>query len=734
MAVTTASTREEDVGAAVDHPKPTPAKPGGRLLHLDRFRIGLTTLVVLHHVAMAFGAGGLAFYYVDLPESIVSRNLLVFVLANQAWFMGAFFLVAGYFTPASFDRKGPLAFARSRLTRLGIPLLVFTAVLNPIAATGWFHVADPLGPMTSETFDYLDHVRMGPTWFLALLLVFSGGYMLWRQAIGDRSTVRSHRSFPGPLGILGFIALLAATEYFLRMVLIIGESWAGFPSLAYLPQYLGLFAVGVVAARHDWLRSIPTRTAVAGAVGAVVASVLLFPLAFSGEWFSMELTEAVNDAMGDGTWQSAVYALWDSVLVTGLCLGPIAILRATADREGGLGRFLLRNSYGTYIIHIPIVVYTAIVVGNTDLSHTVRLIVTALIAVPLSFLAAAVVGFLPGADRVLGMGRRRPERGTAPSAGPAPVGPGSSSEGEVAIRTSDLRRTFGEFVAVNDVNLAVRRGELFSLLGPNGAGKTTAIRMLCCLLAPTGGSATVAGFDTVFDPIEVKRRVAVSPQETAVAEHLNAWENLSLMARLHGFDREETKRRSEELLSMMGLTRRADERVKNYSGGMKRRLSIAMALVSDPEVLFLDEPTLGLDPQSRRGLWEHIENLKDEITIVLTTHYLEEADALADRIAIIDRGEIVALGTPAELKELVPDGQATVIEADGGDEALDALRRRFGSARRCDGNMLVDDPDIDLGEIIDVLRPLGVRVEAAYRNRVSLDDVFVHLTGRQLRE
>ncbi|MDH3300428.1 MAG: ATP-binding cassette domain-containing protein [Acidimicrobiia bacterium] len=729
MAVITRSAPERHDESTAETTLRAPVESGGRLLYLDRLRIWLTMEVVLHHVAMAFGAGGLAFYYVDLPDAIVSRNLLVFVLVNQAWFMGAFFLVAGYFTPGSLDRKGTAAFLRSRLIRLGIPLVVFTAVLNPIAMTGWFHVDEQLGPMTWDTFDYVDTVRMGPTWFLALLLIFSFGYALWRMVVGPRVADPAGGSFPGLLWILAFVVVLAATEYLLRMVLIIGESWGGFPSLAYLPQYLGMFVVGTIASQRGWLRSLPATTGIVGLVAAAAATVVLFPLAFSGEWFSMELTEALNDAMGDGTWQSAVYAAWDAALVVGLSLGLIVVLRATAHREGALGRFLTDTSYGTYIVHIPIVVYTAVLVGNTDLSHTGRLILTAVIAVPVSFLAAAAVSSIPGADHVLGSRRQRRRRQTA-SAHHEP-GP---THGEVAIETSDLGRTFGEFEAVKGVNLSVRRGELFSLLGPNGAGKTTTIRMLCCLLQPSGGSARVAGFDTEFDPIEVKRRVAVSPQETAVAEHLNAWENLSLMARLHGFDREKTRRRSEELLEMLGLSGRADERVKNYSGGMKRRLSIAMALVSDPEVLFLDEPTLGLDPQSRRGLWEHIEKLKGQITIVLTTHYLEEADALADRIAIIDGGEVVALGTPDELKELVPDGQTTVIEAEVDDKALNALRDRFGSARRCDGSVVVDDPDIDLEDVIDVLRPLGVEVHASYRNRVTLDDVFVHLTGRQLRE
>lgn len=712
----TTITRMRGSAETIDRSFAIPATSISRLVYLDRLRIGLTILVVLHHVAMAYGAGGLAFYYVDLPETLISRNLLIFVLFNQAWFMGAFFLLAGYFTPRSLDRKGIKGFLTSRLVRLGIPLAFYATVLNPLAMTGWFHVDEQLGPMTWETFDYLDHVRMGPTWFLALLLIFSAGYAMWRLVTDRRSDTSRTADVPGGLWIVVFVLALAGTEYLLRLQLAVGESWAGFPSLAYLPQYLAFFVLGTMASRGDRLTQIPIKTGVAGLVVAAGASVLLFPLAFSGDWFSLELTEALTSAMGDGGWQSAVYALWDAALAVGLSLGLIVVLRETTVREGAMGRFLAANSYGTYVIHIPIVVYTAVVVANTELAHTERFVLSAVIAVPLSFLVAAAGRAVPGRD----------------SSSSALSTPGSANT-ELAIEASDLTRTFGDFVAVDGIDLSVRRGELFSLLGPNGAGKTTTIRMLCCLQQPTRGWAAVGGFDIVSDPISVKRVIAVSPQETAVAEHLNAWENLRLMARLHGLGKEETKRRSEELLEMMALDERARERVKNYSGGMKRRLSIAMALVSDPEVLFLDEPTLGLDPQSRRGLWEHIENLKGRITIVLTTHYLEEADALADRIAIIDRGRVVAEGTPDELRTLVPDGRVTVIEADLTDEAMDALRTRFGSARRRDGGVEIDDPDVSLDAVIDLLRPLGIAVRSTYRSEVSLDDVFVHLTGRQLR-
>lgn len=304
-----------------------------------------------------------------------------------------------------------------------------------------------------------------------------------------------------------------------------------------------------------------------------------------------------------------------------------------------------------------------------------------------------------------------------------------------AIQTFGISRTYGDFTAVDGVDLSIRQGELFSLLGPNGAGKTTTIKMLCCLLRPTGGTATVMGHDINNDPLSVKQVIDISPQETAIAERLNAWENLSLMAGLNGLAKQEAKQRSEELLQMMGLTERAKEPVKKYSGGMKRRLSIAMALVSDPQVLFLDEPTLGLDPQSRRAIWEHIEKLKGETTIVLTTHYLEEADALADRIAVIDEGKIVALGTPTELKDGISGGQVTVVEADKlTDEAIDALREKYREVRAVDDGVEIDGEEVSLYDIEDLLRPKGVAIKSMYKKQITLDDVFLHLTGKQLRE
>ncbi|MDH5365292.1 MAG: ATP-binding cassette domain-containing protein [Dehalococcoidia bacterium] len=304
-----------------------------------------------------------------------------------------------------------------------------------------------------------------------------------------------------------------------------------------------------------------------------------------------------------------------------------------------------------------------------------------------------------------------------------------------AIQTFSLSRKFGDLLAVDGIDLSIKEGELFSLLGPNGAGKTTAIRMLCCLLRPSNGKATVMGRDIHEDPMAVKEIIDVSPQETAIAEHLNAWENLRLIGRIRGLAKEKVKKRSEELLEMVGLTKRAKEQVRKFSGGMKRRLSIAMALVSDPQVLFLDEPTLGLDPQSRRGIWEHIAELKGKKTILLTTHYLEEADALADRIAIIDEGKIVALGTPQELKDSISDMQVMVVKAKNlPPDAIEGLKEIYPEVKATEDGIEIRDKELSFYEIIDYLRPRGVVIQSMSLKQPTLDDVFLHLTGKELRE
>jgi ABC-2 type transport system ATP-binding protein len=310
-----------------------------------------------------------------------------------------------------------------------------------------------------------------------------------------------------------------------------------------------------------------------------------------------------------------------------------------------------------------------------------------------------------------------------------------TSGNRFAIQTFSLSRKFGELVAVDGIDLSIKEGELFSLLGPNGAGKTTAIKMLCCLLKPSSGTATVMGRDIQEDPMAVKQIIDVSPQETAIAEHLNAWENLRLIGGIRGLAKEEVKKRSEELLEMVGLAKRAKEQVRKFSGGMKRRLSIAMALVSDPQVLFLDEPTLGLDPQSRRGIWEHIAELKGKKTILLTTHYLEEADALADRIAIIDEGKIAALGTPQELKDGISDMQVMVVKAkDLPPDVIEGLKEIYPELKATEGGIEIKAKELSFYEIVDYLRPKGVAIQSTSLKQPTLDDAFLYLTGKELRE
>ena len=218
-----------------------------------------------------------------------------------------------------------------------------------------------------------------------------------------------------------------------------------------------------------------------------------------------------------------------------------------------------------------------------------------------------------------------------------------------AIETRELTKVFKNRTAVDHLNLLVPEGQLFALLGPNGAGKTTTIRMLSCLAAPTSGEALLSGESVTENPAAVRALINVSPQETAVAQKLSVRENLELIAEIYGMKRREAAEKAGEMLRAFSLTDRARDRAKKLSGGMQRRLSIAMALISNPRVLFLDEPTLGLDVRARRDLWKHMEALKGKMTIVLTTHYLEEAEALSDRIGIMNRGRLVALGTAEEI-------------------------------------------------------------------------------------
>jgi ABC-2 type transport system ATP-binding protein len=304
-----------------------------------------------------------------------------------------------------------------------------------------------------------------------------------------------------------------------------------------------------------------------------------------------------------------------------------------------------------------------------------------------------------------------------------------------AVQTFKLIKEFNGLVAVNGVDLEIKKGELFSLLGPNGAGKTTTIRMLCCLLKPTKGTASILGYDIAKEPFKVKKLIGVSPQDTVLSERLNCWENLALIGKVHGLSSNEVKGRSKELLETMGLMERSKDQVRKFSGGMKRRLSIAMALVHDPEVLFLDEPTLGLDPQARRAIWEYIADLKGKKTILLTTHYMEEADSLSDRIGIIDEGRVVALGTSQELKTNLLKTRSMVVSAENlTAEVIADLQSKYSRVEEVNGELKISHKDLDFKEIVDYLHSRGVTIYSAALEQPTLEDVFIQITGKKLRD
>ena len=315
------------------------------------------------------------------------------------------------------------------------------------------------------------------------------------------------------------------------------------------------------------------------------------------------------------------------------------------------------------------------------------------------------------------------------------IEPARVKDDTLAIQTYQLTKIFNGVVAVDGIELNIKKGELFALLGPNGAGKTTTLNMLCCLLKPTSGTATVMGYDMNHQPFKIKEIIGVSPQETVLSERLNSQENLNLIGKIHGISSRELKIRSQQLLQTMGLTSRAKDQVRKFSGGMKRRLNIMMALIHNPEVLFLDEPTLGLDPQARRAIWEYIVQLKGEKTILLTSHYMDEADFLADRIGIMDEGKIVALGTSTELKTSMLEKHTMIIYAwNLTQKVIDEMRSRYAEVEVTDGTITVTDKQLDFKEIVDRLHSSGAVVRSAYIKEPTLDDVFLHITGKELRE
>ncbi|MCX4981483.1 ATP-binding cassette domain-containing protein [Streptomyces sp. NBC_00572] len=311
----------------------------------------------------------------------------------------------------------------------------------------------------------------------------------------------------------------------------------------------------------------------------------------------------------------------------------------------------------------------------------------------------------------------------------------ATSTRTAAIAAIGLRKSYGDKVVLDGIDLRIPEGTIFALLGPNGAGKTTTVEILSTLITADGGEAQVGGHDVATDAGSVRRRIGVTGQFAAVDGLLTAEENLILMADLHHLSRDEGRRRTAELLERFELTEAARKNVATFSGGMRRKLDLAMTLVGRPQIIFLDEPTTGLDPRSRRVMWELIRDLVTDqgVTIFLTTQYLEEADHLADRIAVLDHGRLVAEGTAEELKRLIPGGHVRVRFAD--EAHLATAAAIFGIATSDHESLTLQIPSdgsvTNLRAILDALDGSGARAESLTVHTPDLDDVFLTLTGKQ---
>lgn len=308
-----------------------------------------------------------------------------------------------------------------------------------------------------------------------------------------------------------------------------------------------------------------------------------------------------------------------------------------------------------------------------------------------------------------------------------------------AITVSGLTKSFKDLKVLDGLSLEVERGTMLALLGPNGAGKTTTIRILSTLLKPDGGTAEVNGFDVVQAPQHVRENIGLTGQYAAVDEFLSGSENLEMMGRLYHLSGKQAKQRADELLAMFGLAKAARRRVKTYSGGMRRRLDLAMSLIARPPVLFLDEPTTGLDPRSRLAMWGVIKELvQAEVTILLTTQYLEEADQLADRIAVIDDGKIIAEGTAEELKAQVGRERLEVTLSSEGDfkRAIGTLRGEDlqGDAKKRVVSLATNGSVQEVRRVLEYLGQSQIEIESLSLRKPTLDDVFMHHTGHRAEE
>ena len=310
------------------------------------------------------------------------------------------------------------------------------------------------------------------------------------------------------------------------------------------------------------------------------------------------------------------------------------------------------------------------------------------------------------------------------------------------LEVNNLAKKFGDFPAVNGISFAIEAGEIFSLLGPNGAGKTTTLSMLSSLLEPTGGDAVIDGHSVTKDPMAVRKTIGVVPQDIALYEDLTARENLTFWGQMYGMGGAALKQRVAEVLAQIGLSDKAGQRVKTYSGGMKRRVNIGVGLLHSPRILYMDEPTVGIDPQSRRNILDTVKDLnKQGMTVLYTTHYMEEAEELSDRVGIIDHGQMIALGTQKELTRQVGERDILRLHIGESDEATklaEAVRAVAGvlQASAIDHEVAVMVPSAAgaLATVVGKANELGIKIRSVDIQEPNLEAVFLQLTGRALRD
>ena len=389
----------QDAGAGAEH--------RSRIYFADYLRAGLVSLVILHHTAITYGAIG-SWYYTEPPIGPGTALLTLFTNFNQAWFLGCFFLISGYFSPASFDRKGPRQFLKDRLIRLGIPLVIFFFVLDPIIVyIAFSHLpasqvvaAGFTLPLTFNWQFFVNSVSTGPLWFVEMLLIFEFGYAFWRMSRkGVDAKGEKERPFPSYRKIAAFILLLALSAYLLRTIIPIDANVLGFPSLFDLPQYLSFFIVGTVAARGNWLRTMPNPMANRFFIMAPIASATLLPLAIVGTEVN---SLGWGSLLGYGSLSSAIYSLWDSTFAVGMSMFAISFFRRHFDSPGKLWKLFSQDFYAAFILQaLVIVLVAAVLLSSLNLDSLPKFALAAVVILPLTWGAAYVVRKIPFVDRVL---------------------------------------------------------------------------------------------------------------------------------------------------------------------------------------------------------------------------------------------------------------------------------------------------------------------------------------------